>query len=169
MTPRVAERGGSARREAQNKRCFRNTRGDSLKPPFPSSFDSLRPKQSFVSYSVHSKSNLRANMAPLTNHFADATTVAVGAVLHRSIAELSRRDLSVNSTQKVTLGIIAVYVVVIALLWNIPYVRWSLWPFKVRISSRTGLHNVLMLFSDASHCFPRVWTCYHGMLYRWTR
>jgi hypothetical protein len=31
----------------------------------------------------------------------------------------------------VTLGIIAVYIVVIALLWNIPYVRWSLWPFKV--------------------------------------
>lgn len=44
---------------------------------------------------------------------------------------LSRRSLSVTSTQKVTLGIIAVYVVVIALLWNLPYVRWTLWPFKV--------------------------------------
>jgi hypothetical protein len=44
---------------------------------------------------------------------------------------LSRRALSVNHTQGVTLGIIAVYVVVIALLWNLPYVRWSLWPFKV--------------------------------------
>jgi hypothetical protein len=27
--------------------------------------------------------------------------------------------------------VMAVYVVVIALLWNLPYVRWSLWPFKV--------------------------------------
>jgi hypothetical protein len=48
---------------------------------------------------------------------------------------LARRDLSVNSTQKVTLGIIALYVVVIALLWNIPYVRQVLWPFKVRARS----------------------------------
>ena len=42
-----------------------------------------------------------------------------------------QRGLTVNKTQGITLGIIAVYVVVIALLWNIPYVRWSLWPFKV--------------------------------------
>lgn len=48
---------------------------------------------------------------------------------------LSHRDLSVSSdAQKVTLGIIAVYVVVIAILWNLPYVRWSLWPFKVNQS-----------------------------------
>jgi len=78
-------------------------------------------------------------MAPVVDHFADATSLATKAVLERSIVELSRRNLSVNSTQKVTLGIIAVYVVVIALLWNIPYVRWSLWPFKVRLrASRTG-------------------------------
>ncbi len=44
---------------------------------------------------------------------------------------LERRGLSVNHTQGVTLAIIAVYVVVIALLWNLPYVRWVLWPFKV--------------------------------------
>lgn len=44
---------------------------------------------------------------------------------------LKRGTLTVNHTQAVTLGIIAVYVVVIALLWNLPYVRWSLWPFKV--------------------------------------
>lgn len=44
---------------------------------------------------------------------------------------LQHRSLSVNSTQKVTLGVIAVYVVAIALLWNIPVLRWSLWPFKV--------------------------------------
>lgn len=44
-----------------------------------------------------------------------------------------QRGLTVNKTQGVTLGIIAVYVVVIALLWNIPYVRWSLWPFKMLV------------------------------------
>ncbi|KAJ5157913.1 uncharacterized protein N7482_009013 [Penicillium canariense] len=44
---------------------------------------------------------------------------------------LAKRSLTVNHTQAVTLGIMAVYVVVIALLWNLPYVRWSLWPFKV--------------------------------------
>lgn len=44
---------------------------------------------------------------------------------------LAQRSLSVNHTQSVTLGIMAVYVVVIALLWNLPYLRYSLWPFKV--------------------------------------
>ncbi|KAI0473547.1 peptidase M50B-like-domain-containing protein [Xylariaceae sp. FL0804] len=47
---------------------------------------------------------------------------------------LSRRGLSVSSdSQKVTLGVIAAYVVVIAILWNVPYVRWSLWPFKMLV------------------------------------
>jgi hypothetical protein len=46
-------------------------------------------------------------------------------------SELMRRNLTVDDTQKVTLGIIAVYIVVIAILWNIPYVRNVLWPFKV--------------------------------------
>lgn len=47
---------------------------------------------------------------------------------------LLRRSLTdVNHAQAVTLGVIAVYVVVIALLWNLPYVRWSLWPFKVHL------------------------------------
>jgi len=78
-------------------------------------------------------------MAPVVDHFADATALATKEILERSIVDLSRRNLSVNSTQKVTLGIIAVYIVVIALLWNLPYVRWSLWPFKVRLrASRTG-------------------------------
>lgn len=45
---------------------------------------------------------------------------------------LAKRSLTVNHAQAVTLGVMAVYVVVIALLWNLPYVRWSLWPFKVR-------------------------------------
>lgn len=53
-----------------------------------------------------------------------------------------KRGLSVNHTQGVTLGVIAAYVVIIALLWNLPYVRWVLWPFKVCFfgisSSRLG-------------------------------
>lgn len=48
---------------------------------------------------------------------------------------LAKRNLEVNHTQAVTLGVMAVYVVVIALLWNLPYVRWSLWPFKVSLVS----------------------------------
>jgi len=47
---------------------------------------------------------------------------------------LQRRDgLTVNDAQKVTLGIIAAYVVAIAILWNVPYVRWVLWPFKMLV------------------------------------
>ncbi len=59
-------------------------------------------------------------------HVARAAAATSSAVL------LSRRDLTVNDAQKVTLGIIAAYVVAIALLWNLPYIRWVLWPFKVR-------------------------------------
>jgi len=53
----------------------------------------------------------------------DAAKLSAHFLLHRS--------LRVDSTQKVTLGVIAAYAVVIALLWNLPYIRWSLWPFKV--------------------------------------
>lgn len=73
----------------------------------------------------------------LTEHFirtARAAVVAAGPEVARLARRdaVSRRDLTVTSdAQKVTLGIIAVYVVVIAILWNVPYVRWSLWPFKV--------------------------------------
>lgn len=71
-------------------------------------------------------------MAPIADKLAKPATLAARAVVAVGPAILlSRRDLHVNSTQKVTLGIIAVYVVAIALLWNIPYVRWVLWPFKV--------------------------------------
>ncbi|KAF1920243.1 peptidase M50B-like-domain-containing protein [Ampelomyces quisqualis] len=46
---------------------------------------------------------------------------------------LSRRALTVNHTQGVTLGVLCTYVVIIALLWNLPYVRWVLWPFKMLV------------------------------------
>ena len=54
------------------------------------------------------------------------------AAVQMSAHVLLRRSLSVDSTQRVTLGVIIAYAVIIALLWNLPYVRWSLWPFKVR-------------------------------------
>ncbi|KAH8157661.1 hypothetical protein CIB48_g10589 [Xylaria polymorpha] len=83
-------------------------------------------------------------MAPVSeSHFtehllrgAKAAVVVVGAEATRLVARdvVSRRDLTVTSdSQKVTLGVIAAYVVVIAILWNLPYVRWSLWPFKMLV------------------------------------
>ena len=75
-------------------------------------------------------------MAPIADKLARPMMLASRAIVTAGpLMMLSRRDLTVNSTQKLTLGIIAVYVVVIALLWNIPYVRWVLWPFKVSTSS----------------------------------
>ncbi|KAF8856658.1 hypothetical protein BDZ45DRAFT_462975 [Acephala macrosclerotiorum] len=65
---------------------------------------------------------------------AKRTVVAAGPDLARlSAHSLARRSLSVNHTQGVTLGVIAAYTVAIALLWNLPYVRWSLWPFKMLV------------------------------------
>jgi hypothetical protein len=52
---------------------------------------------------------------------------------------LSRRSMTVNHTQGVTLGVIVAYVVAIALLWNLPYVRWSLWPFKVSANQELSM------------------------------
>lgn len=76
-----------------------------------------------------------ASLAARVVQSSKRAVVAAGPNIARLSAEhlLSRRGLSVNSTQKVTLGVIAAYVVIIALLWNLPYVRWSLWPFKVSV------------------------------------
>ena len=60
-------------------------------------------------------------------------TALSGRAVHMA-PHLAQRSLTVNHTQAITLGVMAVYVVVIALLWNLPYVRYSLWPFKVDIS-----------------------------------
>ena len=73
-------------------------------------------------------------MAPILHSLTKTAALASrAAVAAGPVVMLSKRDLSVNDAQKVTLGIIAAYVVVIALLWNIPYVRWVLWPFKVSV------------------------------------
>jgi hypothetical protein len=76
---------------------------------------------------------------------ARRAVLAVGPEIAKRSTEhpINRRGLTVNSTQQVTLGIIAVYVVVIALLWNLPYVRWSLWPFKVIGASTTHYFTIL--------------------------
>jgi len=62
-----------------------------------------------------------------------SAVLAASPLIARRSAEhlIARRDLTVDDTQKVTLGVIAAYVVGIALLWNIPYVRNVLWPFKI--------------------------------------
>lgn len=47
---------------------------------------------------------------------------------------LSARDLTLKSdTQKITLGIIFAYILAIFILWNVPYLRYSLWPFKMLV------------------------------------
>jgi hypothetical protein len=54
------------------------------------------------------------------------------AVHHGS--SLAARDLqNPTHTQQVTLGVIAAYVVGIAILWNVPYLRMILWPFKMLV------------------------------------
>jgi hypothetical protein len=58
--------------------------------------------------------------------------VTVGpAIVQPHIHQLGKRGLSVNHTQGVTLGVIGAYVVIIAILWNVPYIKYVLWPFKV--------------------------------------
>lgn len=86
-----------------------------------------------------------------------AVAAAGPAIAKRSHENLVlRRGLTVDHTQAITLGIIAVYVVVIALLWNLPYIRWSLWPFKVSAEE----HTISVLVAkesvniDARHCVP---------------
>jgi hypothetical protein len=72
-------------------------------------------------------------MPPTLGKLARRALVTVGpAMAQPHLHTFERRGLGVNHTQAVTLGVLIVYVVVIALLWNLPYVRWVLWPFKVR-------------------------------------
>lgn len=61
-----------------------------------------------------------------------AAVIALPEVARATHSAISRRSLSsVNHTQAVTLGIIAAYSVIIAILWNVPYLRNILWPFKM--------------------------------------
>ncbi|KAL2886281.1 hypothetical protein HOO65_060111 [Ceratocystis lukuohia] len=77
---------------------------------------------------------------PYLDHPYSDDTITTGQLL--------RRGLSVNHTQGVTLGIIAAYVVVIAILWNVPYIRWVLWPFKM----------LVIAFHEFGHAFACICT-----------
>ncbi|KAI6354861.1 hypothetical protein MCOR25_008445 [Pyricularia grisea] len=66
--------------------------------------------------------------APLAARHLMAET---SSALHKR--ERAPGSLSVTDTQKVTLGVIAAYTVAIAILWNVPFLRWSLWPFKMLV------------------------------------
>ncbi|KAH7171479.1 peptidase M50B-like-domain-containing protein [Dactylonectria macrodidyma] len=77
-------------------------------------------------------------MAPTLSQAFAAASSRIGVVQLAAESESShgllRRDLAnPNHTQKVTLGVIAAYVVIIAILWNVPYVRMVLWPFKMLV------------------------------------
>jgi hypothetical protein len=79
------------------------------------------------------------------------------------MARLSARGLSVNHTQSITLGIIVLYVAVIGILWNIPYVKYSLWPFKVvnPHSSSLPLSNHLLPNTDADSIYQMLVIAFH--------
>jgi hypothetical protein len=88
-------------------------------------------------------------MAPVISNVAASTRFATRAAITAGLAHsLTRRDISVNDTQKVTLGVIGAYVAIIALLWNIPYVRYVLWPFKM----------LVIAFHEFSHAFAAILT-----------
>ncbi|RDA92166.1 hypothetical protein CP533_5588 [Ophiocordyceps camponoti-saundersi (nom. inval.)] len=54
--------------------------------------------------------------------------------VHQTTHLLSARDMQhPTPSQQLTLGIIAVYVFGIAVLWNVPYLRMVLWPFKMLV------------------------------------
>ncbi|KNG49182.1 hypothetical protein TW65_04163 [Stemphylium lycopersici] len=75
---------------------------------------------------------LNLHLAKLAQRALVTARPLVASAAHAT-HQYEKRGLSVNHTQGVTLGVIAAYVVVIALLWNLPYVRWVLWPFKMLV------------------------------------
>jgi hypothetical protein len=74
-------------------------------------------------------------MAPLIDYsFLNVRSPLESITALHNGNSLSARDLShPNHTQAVTLGVIAAYAVGIAILWNVPYLRMILWPFKVHL------------------------------------
>ena len=96
---------------------------------------------------------------------------SLSADQHDAVHGLLRRDLQhPTHTQQVTLGIIAVYVVVIAILWNVPYVRMVLWPFKVSctkslqplMDQATNVPQMLVIaFHEFGHAITAVLTGGH--------
>lgn len=75
------------------------------------------------------------------------------------------RDLqNPTRTQQITLGVIAAYVVAIAILWNVPYLKMILWPFKVRAHllvphACTDSYQMLVIaFHEFGHAITAVLT-----------
>ncbi|GAA5986123.1 hypothetical protein JCM10908_006419 [Rhodotorula pacifica] len=64
---------------------------------------------------------------------AQAWSKRDGAVQPSLPASLHKRSTSLapNYSQKVTLGVIAAYAVIISVLWITPVLKWVLWPFKM--------------------------------------
>jgi len=60
-----------------------------------------------------------------------------------------RYDLTPNGTQKTTLIVGGCYIIVIAILWHVPFLSWILYPFKLLTVS---LH-------EFSHAFAGILTC----------
>ncbi|KAK0458582.1 peptidase M50B-like-domain-containing protein [Desarmillaria tabescens] len=56
-----------------------------------------------------------------------------------------------NDTQRTTLIVAACYIIVIALLWHIPFLSWIIYPFKL----------LTVGFHEMSHAFMGVLTCAH--------
>ncbi|GAA5823205.1 hypothetical protein JCM11251_007523 [Rhodosporidiobolus azoricus] len=76
--------------------------------------------------------------AAIEDGFWNGSTAAgsgteAGGGSSRGMAGLAKRSLEPNDTQKVTLGVIGAYAVVITILWNVPYVHWVLYPWKMLV------------------------------------
>lgn len=77
------------------------------------------------------------------------TLDALESVARDAAPDIAARDLqNPNYTQQVTLGVIAAYVVGIAILWNVPYLRMVLWPFKM----------LVIAFHEFGHAFSAILT-----------
>ncbi|TCD63273.1 hypothetical protein EIP91_005763, partial [Steccherinum ochraceum] len=55
------------------------------------------------------------------------------------IARDAHASLAPNSTQRTTLIVAGVYIVVIAILWHVPYISFVIYPFKLLT---VGFHEV---------------------------
>jgi hypothetical protein len=101
---------------------------------FSDSFNNLINTHATNNTVVHRQHTSMAPTIPRDTLARLARRTVVTAAPALASHHFERRGLTVNHTQAVTLGVICAYVVIIALLWNLPYVRWVLWPFKVSYS-----------------------------------
>jgi len=60
-------------------------------------------------------------------------------------------QLTPNATQRTTLIVAGVYIIVIAVLWHVPYLNWIIYPFKL----------LTVGFHEMSHAIAGLLTCAH--------